>query len=559
MKARKKFGLLIVGAGEGGKALFEILFPSRRIGRPRPIEIIGVVDINEEAPGIKLAKERGIPTSSDYREFMKNKNLSIIIDVTGNPRVSQEINIIKPQNVELMGGNTARLLWELVERISVSEQQIKNYVNSLLTLLRLSQTISSTLDLEKVLDLVVRQAVKILKVDVCSLRLLDQTGENLILVASVGHSKEYIEKKRILKLKESIAGLAVLEKKVITIEDVQKESRYIHPELARREKLHSLLSVPLVEKESTSAMELKVIGVLNVYTRRKHTFSEEEKKLLSLFAGQSALAIVNARLYEKIEDYSCNLEKKVKEQTEKLLHQEKLAAIGQLASGIAHELRNPLAVIKSATYYLRNICKTYPEAEKVNKHFGFIEREVAISVRIINDLLEFARVPKISLEPVNVTQILEKTLELVEKPERVILCKDFLPGLPQISADADRLRQVFSNLISNAYDALSEREGGELFISARVKDDPVKKFYGVEIIFQDNGCGIAKENLEKIFDPLFTTKSKGTGLGLAVCKSIITAHQGEIRVESEINKGTTFTIKLPVTQISADKGPDDHG
>jgi signal transduction histidine kinase len=541
---KKKVGILIVGAGKGGKALLEVFLPKGSVP-PREINIVGVVDIDEKAPGIKLAKKLGIPTADDYREFIKSKNLSIIIDVTGKPQVSQEINRDKPQNVELMGGISAMMLWELVEIVSASEQQIKNYVNSLLTLLRLGQTVSSTLDLEKVLDSVVKQAVKILKVDVCSLRLLDERNENLILVASVGHSKEYVEKKRILKLKESIAGLAILEKKVIAIEDVQKDPRYIHPELAREGKLRSLLSVPLMEKESG------VIGVLNVYTRRRHIFGKEEKELLSLFAGQSALAIINARLYEKIEDYSRNLEKKVKEQTEKLLHQEKLAAIGQLASGIAHELRNPLAVVKSAAYYLRNISQ-HQEVKsdylaKVLKHLDLIDKEVIISVKIINDLLEFARVPKISFESVNVNQVLEKTLELIEKPDKITLRKDFLPELPQIEADADRLRQVFGNLIANAYDALSEtvivgQQGGELLISTRVNPGDS----GIEIIFRDNGCGIAKENLEKIFDPLFTTKSKGTGLGLAVCKSIITAHHGEIKVESEINKGTTFIIELPM-------------
>lgn len=562
MKIKKEvitsIGILIVGGGKGGKALLKILLPKDN-GYSREIKIIGVVDKRKNAPGIKLAQELGIPTSADYHEFMKNEDLSMIVDVTGNLQVSKEINRIKPKNVELMGGTLAKLLWGLVERVSGSERRIRNYVNSLITLSRLSQTVSSTLDLEKVLDLVVKQAVKILNANVCSLRLLDETGENLVLVATVGHSKEYIEKKRILKLKESIAGLAVLEKKAITIEDVQKDLRYIHPELARGEKIHSLLSVPLVEKESGPSepeTDLKVIGVLNVYTRRKHIFSKEEKELLSLFARQSALAIVNARLYEKIEDYSRNLEKKVKEQTEKLLYQEKLAAIGQLSSGIAHELRNPLAVIKSAAYYLRNIYRTDGEKTellaKTTKHLDFIEKEVTISVRIIDDLLEFARIPKLSLAPVNVNQVLEESLELVEKPKEITLGKDFLADLPLIEADASRLRQVFSNLASNAYDALSERIPGgdtnpELLISTKVKNDLV------EIVFQDNGCGITKENLEKVFDPLFTTKSKGTGLGLPVCKSILTAHQGNLKVESEINKGTTFIVELPIAQMTADK------
>lgn len=553
MKTKKEVNVLVIGAGKGGKALLKILLPKEKKCASE-IKIIGVVDKRKNAPGIKLAQKLGIPTSADYREFTKNKSLSIVINVTGNPQVSKEINRIKSKNVELMGGKTAKLIWKLVERIGTSEWRIRDYVNSLITLSRLSQTVSSTLDLEKVLDLVVKQAVKILNANVCSLRLLDETGENLVLVSTVGHSKEYIKKKRILKLKESLAGLAVLEREAVAIEDVQKDLRYIHPELAREAKLRSLLSVPLVEKGGVE--HSKVIGVLNVYTRRKHIFSKEEKELLSLFARQSALAIVNARLYEKIEDYSRNLEKKVKEQTEKLLYQEKLAAIGQLSSGIAHELRNPLAVIKSAAYYLRNIYRTNSEKTellaKTTKHLDFIEKEVTISVRIIDDLLEFARIPKLSLAPVNVNQVIEESLELVEKPREITLGKDFLADLPLIEADASRLRQVFSNLASNAYDALSERIPGgdtnpELLISTKVINDMV------EIVFQDNGCGITKENLEKVFDPLFTTKSKGTGLGLPVCKSILTAHQGNLKVESEIDKGTTFIVELPIRQMTADK------
>ncbi len=532
----KRLGLLIVGAGKGGKALLEILSPVKEIN------LIGVADLRKSAPGIKLAKKLGIPTSSNFREFLGNENLSIVIDATGNPQVARLLSRTKPvalRKIEIMGGTSAKLMWGLIKGVKDSEKQINEQVKSLVALSRLSLRISSILDLEKVLNLVVNQAIEILKADVCSLRLLDETGENLILVASLGHSKEYMEKKKILKLKESLAGLAALKKEPVVIPVVEKNSRYAYPQLAKEEKLCSLLSVPLLEKE-------KPIGVLNVYTRKKHIFTKEEKELLFLFASQAALAITNARLYEKLEGERRNLEEKVKKQTQKLLHQEKLAAIGQLASGIAHELKNPLGVIKGVTYYLRQILKT--KEEKVFRHLEMIDKEVAISSRIINDLLEFSRVPKISLEPVKVNQVLEGTLELVEKPDKISLRKDFLSDLPQIEGDADRLRQVFSNLISNAYDAMPE--GGKLTISTGIVTNQITALAGspkfVEIRIQDSGCGIAKENLEKIFDPLFTTKSKGTGLGLAVCKGIIEAHKGEISVESELNKGTVFTVKLPL-------------
>jgi PAS domain S-box-containing protein len=248
------------------------------------------------------------------------------------------------------------------------------------------------------------------------------------------------------------------------------------------------------------------------------------------------------RAEEVLKEYSERLEDMVDERTkelrdaqERLLRAERLAAIGQLGASVGHELRNPLGIIKNSAYYLG--MKLGHADEKVKKHLKIVEREIVRSNKIINDLLSFARDKKPTLQKTQINTIIQDALLRTTGPENVAVVTELGEDLPPLMADPDQIEQVFINLILNAVQAMPD--GGRLEIATRTEDG----FVVTE--FKDNGCGISQENLGKIFEPLFTTKTQGIGLGLAVSKQIIEAHAGSIEVASEMGKGTTFRVRLP--------------
>jgi len=231
---------------------------------------------------------------------------------------------------------------------------------------------------------------------------------------------------------------------------------------------------------------------------------------------------------------------KLRETQEQLIRSEKLAAMGQLASGVGHELRNPLGAIKNAVFYIRRrLAKTdLPTIEpRIPEFLNLIDEEVDAAVKIVTDLLSFSRVAKPTVSPVSIADVIEDALKHTPLPENVELTKDIDNNLPMVMVDADQIRQVFLNIAFNALQAMPE--GGHLDIRTSGKGE------FVEVEFADTGGGIPKSIINKLFDPLFTTKAKGVGLGLSICKSILDRHEGDIRVESEVGKGTIFTVSLP--------------
>jgi len=228
---------------------------------------------------------------------------------------------------------------------------------------------------------------------------------------------------------------------------------------------------------------------------------------------------------------------------EKLVRSEKLAAIGQLAGGVGHELRNPLGAIKNAVYYVRGkvakseLAQTEP---RVMEFLGIVDDEINSSNKIISDLLTFSRVGKPAVSPARIENVIDDAVAHCAIPENIELTKEVAANLPEIQIDTDQIRQVLVNLITNAVQAMPE--GGKLAIAVRQKDSSIQ----VEVV--DTGCGIPEEARGKLFEPLYTTKAKGIGLGLAVCKSIIERHDGHIEVESSVGKGTTFAVKLPLKE-----------
>lgn len=240
------------------------------------------------------------------------------------------------------------------------------------------------------------------------------------------------------------------------------------------------------------------------------------------------------RLAESFNKMTKNLEGSQK----RLIHSEKMASLGRLAAGVAHEINTPLTNISTSAQILtRKMDEGDPKLERLK----VIEENVDLATNIVRGLLEFSRQPKPKFEELNVNVLLIRTLKMLKyQIIKVEVIKDLDPDLPMILGDSGQLQQVFINLMVNACQAMPE--GGELTLSTKGGDD------FVEIVVKDAGHGIAKEDMDKIFDPFFTTREygEGTGLGLSISHGIIGRHNGRIEAKSKIGEGTTFTIKLPI-------------
>jgi PAS domain S-box-containing protein len=245
----------------------------------------------------------------------------------------------------------------------------------------------------------------------------------------------------------------------------------------------------------------------------------------------------------KLAEYSQELEKQVEERTRqlqqtqaKLMKSERLAAIGELAGMVGHDLRNPLTSIKGAAYLLGT--KHVSGLDAIGKEMlSTIDNSIDYSNKIINDLLDYSKDIKLELTEATPKALLKNALSLIEIPKRIKIA-DATQDTPIFKADTGKINRVFVNLIKNAIDAMPEK--GTLTITSR------KAKKNVEIVFEDNGVGMTPETLSQLWTPLFTTKAKGMGFGLAICKRIIEAHRGKICVESITGKGTTFVVTLPV-------------
>jgi len=277
-------------------------------------------------------------------------------------------------------------------------------------------------------------------------------------------------------------------------------------------------------------------------------YSKQDLDLLQPLANEAAMALDNARLYQEAKNWGKELGRKIKEKTKELkksqaqlLQSEKLAGIGQLAAGIAHEIRNPLGIIATSLYYLNDVLPK--KKEDIKRHFQIMEAEINRCESIISNLLEFSRKPTQEFELIDVNQLLNITLSLVEKD---LFVKDIklitkFHHSPTIKANMDEIKQIFLNLILNATQAMPR--GGKLEITTSITKNERARIRVV-----DSGTGISEKHLSKIFDPFFTTKApgEGTGLGLTLVHNTIERWGGTIQVESQGVKGTTFTIEFPI-------------
>ncbi|MGA1870341.1 MAG: ATP-binding protein [bacterium] len=250
---------------------------------------------------------------------------------------------------------------------------------------------------------------------------------------------------------------------------------------------------------------------------------------------RKALTDEKERLERENLEYQRDLEEKVKDRTAKLIRAERLATLGTFVSFVSHELRTPLSVIQNAVYYIRT--KIKDPHPKVEKYFKTIENQVDVAQKIIEDFLNFSKGKPLDLCAAHINQVIIKIVNLIKLPDTIHVIFNLQDGLPEVEIDKDYIQQVLVNILNNAIQSMPG--GGELRIASR-KDD---KYIIIEI--SDTGVGISKENLSRLFEPFFTMKQQGTGLGLVICKFLIEQLGGKIKVKSKPGKGSSFSIHLP--------------
>jgi signal transduction histidine kinase/CheY-like chemotaxis protein len=330
-----------------------------------------------------------------------------------------------------------------------------------------------------------------------------------------------------LKVGEGLCGLVAARGTAIRVADIGDaawQDMANGGDLARRG-VRACLAVPLMARD-------QVVGVLSVYATERGRFDEDDEALLAGFAGHAAAAVENSRLVQQ------------------LLHAERLAAVGRIVAGVAHELNNPLAVVIGTADLLRREALESRVDERLRRISGQAQR----AVKIVRSLLALARKQPTTWTTVDVNTLIEETLELEGyqfRSERVSVVRDLAPDLPGLLADANQLQQVLTNLFLNALEAMRESRGhGTLTVSTRATGAD-----RVTVTVADDGPGIAPGNIDRVFEPFFTTKKeqKGTGLGLSICRQIVETHRGQIRVESRPDAGTTFTVELPVSRDGVER------
>ncbi len=409
------------------------------------------------------------------------------------------------------------LAWE------IDQMRIKGL--QLSSLLNMGRMIISETNLDAALQQITRQANLLMHTKLCSLLLVDSEQKELTLRASYGAGANYQNKPPLL-VNESLLGVVVSRRKPLSVLNVQEHHRYRHLEVAKREGLVSLLAVPLIFND-------KLLGVIAVYTRTLHRFSNDEIKLLTALADLSAVAIEKGRLLNRIVDME-----------EKLRASERLSALGLLAAEIAHEIRNPLTVMQMLFHALM---ESLPLDEASTRDAQVISEKMRQMNRIVDQVLGFARSSEPTKEAVNPIALLDDITLLTRhklNASSIGIRRQAPDQLPQFKADRAQIEQALLNLILNAADAMPKDGTGILRLSAAQEELNGTPYIVLGV--RDNGQGMSPDQLQNIFAPFLTYKKQGTGIGLAIVRKIVENHQGKVIVDSKPGRGTVFKLYFPL-------------
>ncbi len=411
---------------------------------------------------------------------------------------------------------------------AVDQLLFKDRYNYRETLGKFSKVLVNILDLQSLGKRVIDTITQTMGVERASLFLLnDEKGgydlfesKNINLsalpltLAKAAPLPSYLQKMKEIIVKEELAKGAHLQELKRVIEQMGM--------------LEAEVSIPLISKG-------RLVGIINLSHKfNKDVYYQEDIDLLSALANQASIAIENARLYEDL-----------KKSKSYIRRADRLASLGTLTAGLAHEIRNPLVAIKTLTQLLPERL----EDEEFRNHFlNIAASEVERISHLVNELLDFAKPSSPKLEFEDINSILEGMILLVStesKKKHIQIERQYASDLPSIKVDREQIKQVFLNILLNAIEATPEN--GTITVKTRSFSKPGGEPF-LQVEFKDTGCGIPKESLEEIFNPFYTTKTTGSGLGLSISNQIVQDHKGYISVDSQVSQGTSFYVNLPIDQ-----------
>jgi signal transduction histidine kinase len=412
---------------------------------------------------------------------------------------------------------------------TIEQYIFKNKFDYKKTISDLSRAMVSILNINELCRKIITTTTEAMQVKTANIFILDEEEMSYKLYESIGVN----ENKVVSLYPKDDPFFTWLERhdEIFVREEMERYSANAEARKAaeRLKEMDGELCIPLVTKK-------KLIGIINLGMKGKgEMYTHEDVELLTTMSNQATVALENARLYEDLSRAKIQMQRA-----------DRLASLGTLTAGLAHEIRNPLVAIKTFTQLLP---ERFDDSEFREHFLSVTAGEVDRIASLVTELLDFARPsqPKLNREDLN--QIVEKMMLLVDTEshkKNVHIIKDFNDFLPPVVLDREQIKQVLLNILLNAVDATPE--DGTIFVETA----PIKKngsLEYVQIVIKDTGRGIPDEDLDKVFTPFFTTKHEGSGLGLAISHQIVQEHHGNIEVESTKNQGTTFRINLPVNPL----------
>ena len=493
----------------GGKFCRELLEKTSFHGQEEGINasIVAVADPDFKSPGIVAAKGRGLLTFNNYNQLYEPEyHINIIIILTPNPDIFNDILKTRPPHIRLMAYGVFKIFWKA---IGIEEQKLRERTKEMETILNGIQEFI----------LVITPDKKIIDVNETFLNKMCYTRDEVIgkkchevyqkSNAPCSFDDIVCPLKKVLDNKRPVT-------KVMTRFNHNGERRYIEITIS-----------PIWEKDGKIS---RFIEISRDITERK---KEEEK--------------ITSRLEQIVKERT----RQLKETHSKLIHQDKMASLGKLSASVVHEINNPNAGILNLILLIKRIIDEGPvnpkEMEQFRRYLALMETETRRISRIVSNLLTFSRQSQMRSTQLNINRLIEKTLLLNSNLLKInnIKVKDLMdPKLPDLTGSEDQIQQVFMNIVSNAAKAMESDGKGELSITTRYSSENGN----ITVLFKDTGVGIPDENFSKLYEPFFTTKKKGkgVGLGLSVAYGIIQEHDGSIYVQSEKGNGTTFIIKFPL-------------
>jgi signal transduction histidine kinase/putative methionine-R-sulfoxide reductase with GAF domain len=424
---------------------------------------------------------------------------------------------------------------------SKSEEEMLTTVANQAAICIENSGLMGTLDIDEILRLVLEGLTKNIGFDRARLYLVNEKRNVLECKMAVGIDEERIKGITLrLDPEDSVVARSIFEKQPFVIPDARKDPR-VNQMIKEKFNLHSLVVIPLLVKE-------KALGAIAAdFVEPNKNITKEALESMMVFAQQAGLAIHNAFMYQELKTFSQQMEEKIQKTTAdlskteaQLIRSEKLAALGQLAAGIAHEIRNPLT---SINILIHSLASNLPSGTSQKEDLKVIEEEIHRINEIVDRFLRFAKPAPPLLRKAEVVSIVEETLQLLRpqiEKQRIVIQKEFQP-LPPILMDREQMKQVILNLLLNAVQAMPK--GGHLALKGHLPEGD----RWIKLSIQDSGLGIPGEDIGKLFDPFFSTKEGGVGLGLSIAHRIIDQHRGKIEVESTLGKGTLFTVWLPIS------------